>query len=183
MCAASAHIGGVRSPRQNTEGMSTLSSGYINWHRLEARLGWGRHRQGGKTYIAAFWTVDYGRNKRDTGVGLLKNGDHPDWFLHADAADTLVAAYLPDKAAASPNYAEVFDSDWVARPLLGSVLLGSTDAVFRSRTQWWWASSDDLTRHGQSLIKKLDRLYEREAHIITFIERPTDEASGPRDLG
>ncbi len=157
-------------------------SGYIDWHRLDCSLPWVRHRLGEQTFVYAFWLVDYGRSQRDRGVTVLKDdGAHPDWYLHAEVADRVLTAYAPPRSTGSPNVLSVFDQSLTAKPLLAAALLGSADAVYKRNDGYWWAAKDDLTRRGRKLLKDLDRLYEREAHLITFIDKLTDESVGPRD--
>lgn len=156
------------------------SSGLINWHRLDNTLPWVRWRQGERTSVFAFWLVDYGSASKDHGVALLKAEDrHPDWFLHAETADHVLAAYPPPKAAVSPNHHAVFEG-FQSRPLIGSLLLGSIDACYRRMERMWWASEDDLTWRGKRLLKKLNQLYEREAILVTFVENPADDSGSPR---
>lgn len=157
-------------------------SGYVDWHRLDRTLPWIRQRTGPRTYVFAFWLVDYSLNNRDHGVTLIKDeGRHPDWFLHAETADHVLAAYPPIRSVVSPNHRGVFDNGLAARPLLASVLLGTADATYHSNDRMWWASVDDLTWRGKRLVKQLNRLYERDAELVTFVEGAADEKNGPRD--
>lgn len=157
-------------------------SGYVDWHRLDHTLPWIRYRQGIRTYVFAFWTVHYAGSAPDHGLQLMKDeGRHPDWFLYAETVDHVLAAYPHPKSVISPNFRTVFDNGLQARPLLASVLLGTADAVYRSLDRTWWASVEDLTWRGKRLVKQLNRLYERECSLITFVENATDERSGPRD--
>lgn len=160
------------------------SSGYIDWHRLDRTMGWVKHRAGQHTYVYAFWLVDFGRNDRDRGVSLLKDGTHPDWFIHAETADHLLGAYANPTVSVSPNFTRVFDNHLSSRPLLASLLLGTADSIYKTTSEQdrlWWAAKDDLTRPGKRLLKDMNKLYERDAHLITFIDTPTDERVGPRD--
>lgn len=145
-------------------------------------MGWVRQRTGHHTYVFAFWLVDYGRNETDRGVGLLKeDGTHPDWFVHADSADHVLGAYANPKTLVSPNFDRVFDT-LSSKPLLAAALLGTADAVYRTANEdrLWWAADPDFTRAGKKLIKDMNKLYERDAHLVTFIEAPTDGTTGPR---
>lgn len=156
-------------------------SGIVDWGRLDRMLPWIKYRTGQSTSVFAFWLADYGRSRRDHGVTLLKDeGRHPDWFLHSETADHVLAAYPPPKAAISPNYAQVFGDRLHAKPLVAAMLLGTTDACYQMRERMWWASHDDLTRKGRRLIRALDDLYERPSVLVTFVEGLTDETSGPR---
>jgi hypothetical protein len=159
------------------------NSGYIDWHRLDTSMPWIRQRQGEHTYVYAFWLVDYGRATKDHGVGLLKNeSEHPDWFVHAATADHVLAAYTAPQTIVSPNFQSVFADNLSARPLLGSVLLGSTDCSYRNGDQFlWWAADQDLTRRGRRLIKDLNQLYLRPPVLVTFVDVPTDGTGGSRD--
>lgn len=160
------------------------ASGYVDWHRMDRTLTMVRQGPEQSTSVYAFWLVDYGTSERDHGISVLKShGQHPDWFIHGDKADHVLAAYTPVKTMVSPNFRLVFDNSLAARPLLGSVLLGTSDAVYRVRVErdrLWWASKDDLTRRGRKLLAELNRLYERDAVLVTFIDGVTDENSGPR---
>jgi len=157
-------------------------SGYVDWFRLDRTLPWIRQRQGLRTSVFAFWTVDYGTSEIDHGVSLVKaEGRHPDWFLHAETADHVLTAYPHPKSMVSPNFKAVFDNSLVAKPLLGAVLIGTADGVYRSLDRWWWAGPDDLTWRGKRLMKHLNRLYERDGTLVTFVEGVTDEDNGPRD--
>lgn len=166
------------------------SSGYIDWRRLDSSLPWIAYRQGYHTYVFAFWLVDYGHNDLDHGITMLKAEDkHTDWFLHAGTADHVLAAYPHPTSLMSPNFHHVFDEGLSARPLLGSLLLGTADACYRTLDRMWWAGDKDLTRRGRRQLKNLERLYERPAVLVTFVEgritsdpafRPTDENNNPR---
>lgn len=158
-------------------------SGYVDWHRLDRTLPWVRQRHGPRTYVIAFWTVDYGGATRDHGVRLMKDeGRHPDWFLHAESADHVLAAYPHPTSLVGPNFNAVFDKGLLeSQPLLASVLLGTADAAYSTLDRMWWARPGDLTRRGKKLMKDLNRLYERDGTLITFIENATDENIGPRD--
>lgn len=156
-------------------------SGIIDWNRLDRLLPWIKYRTGYSTSVFAFWLADYGRSRRDHGVTVLKpEGRHPDWFLHSETADHVLDAYPPPKSSISPNYTQVFGDKLHAKPLLAAMLIGTTDAYYQQRERIWWASHDDLTRKGRRLIRKLDGLYERPSVLITFVDGPTDESSGPR---
>jgi hypothetical protein len=156
-------------------------SGIIDWGRLDRLLPWVKYQHGYATYVYAFWLVDYGRNERDHGVALLKaEGRHPDWYLHAETADHVLAAYAPPKAFVSPNFEKVFGDKLQAKPLLGSLLLGTNNACYKRMDQMWWACEADLTYKGRRLLRRLDHLFERRHILVTFVEGPTDEASGPR---
>jgi hypothetical protein len=159
------------------------NSGIIDWDRLDRSLPWIKYRTGYSTSVFAFWLADYGRSRRDHGVTLLKAQDrHPDWFLHAETADHVLAAYPPPKSSISPNYSQVFGVGLQAKPLLASMLLGTADAYYQMRDRMWWADHHDLTRRGRRLITNLDHLYERCSVLVTFVEgkSPSDETSGPR---
>lgn len=157
-------------------------SGIIDWQRLDRTITWIKDRQCQATFVYAFWLFDYGRNARDHGVSLLKAEDkHPDWFVHAETADKILDAHTSPKSSISPNFLSVFPDALSSRPLLGSLLLGSNDSCYKRQDEMWWACESDLTRGGRSLLKKLDHLYERRHILVTFVESPTDEASGPRD--
>lgn len=160
------------------------SSGYVNWHKLDRMLPWVRHRAGSHTYVYAFWMVDYAGSDEDTGVQIFKKGgQHPDWFIHATTADHVLDAYPHPKTLVSPNFEEVFTSHLKARPLLGSLLLGSTDTAYQNGGvgQMWWCAAEDLNFRGRQVLKQLDRLYERPAILVTFVDWATDENGGPRD--
>lgn len=160
------------------------SSGYVDWHRLDVMLPWARIDDEQHTYVYAFWLVDYGTANRDHGVGLLKSeGRHPDWFLHADTADHVLAAYTTPTTWISPNFRQVFDNQLSAAPLIAAVLLGTADTMYQTSYdgRLWWCDRGDLTWGGKRLLRRLDRLYERTAILVTFLDRPTDENSSPRD--
>lgn len=147
------------------------NSGIIDWTRLDRLPSWTHRADGQFTFVFAFWLVDYGRSNHDDGVAVLKPGsEHPDWFLHAENADHVLAAYYPPKASVSPNYGMVFGDKLQTRPLLGSLLLATTDGVYERNGEMWWAGTADLTFRGRRLVKKLDRLYERPHHLVTFVE-------------
>lgn len=155
-------------------------SGFLDWHRLERTHPWtvdAEHH----TSVFAFWCADYSTPQYDLGLRILKRGDgqHPDWFIHSDTADNVLAAYIPANALVSPNFRTVFHDGAYARPLLGAVLLGTSDATFRSGDSMWWASFDDLTRRGKRLVADLNRLWERRAFLITFVDRTSDEDGVP----
>lgn len=182
-------LGGTTPPQRKEAIVG--SSGYIDWHRLDHTLPWVRHPQDYHTYVFAFWLVDYGRSTHDQGITLLKaEGGHTDWFLHADTADQVLAAYPHPRTLMSPNWHHVLDREGLAaRPLLGSVLLGSIDACYRTMDKMWWADKNDLTWRGRRLLRQLDHLYERPAVLMTFIEgkatsdpafRASDENNNPR---
>lgn len=163
-------------------------SGYINWHRLDRTLGWVKNRSGYHTYVYAFWLADYSwladrGHSRDAGVAMFKDHPHPDWFVHSETADHILVAFTPPDSYASPNVTDVFENNTLAsRPLLGSLLLGTSDTVYLSeQDQYWWAHRDDLTWIGRRVLKALDRLYEREPVLVTFVDAPTDESGSPRD--
>lgn len=157
-------------------------SGIIDWERLDRTLPWVKQRQGHSTFVYAFWLADYGRATRDHGVSLLKaEGRHPDWYVHAESADHVLVAYTPPKSSVSPNFMQVFADKLSSKPLLGSLLLGTVDACYKRLDQMWWACEADLTGQGRRLLRKLDHLYERRHILVTFVEGPTDEQSGPRD--
>lgn len=159
------------------------SSGFVDWHRLDRTLPWVRRNTGQSTYVYAFWLVDYGKADKDTGVSLFKpDGAHPDWFIHSDTADHVLAAYTNPHTLISPNFERVFDNKLASRPLLGSLLLGTTNAAFHGRNDlMWWCSHDDLTWWGRNLLKQFDKLYLRQSILVTFVDRPTDENGGSRD--
>lgn len=160
-------------------------SGYVDWQRMDRTISMFRQAPTSSTSVYAFWMVDYGANDRDHGISVFKDeGRHPDWFIHGDKADHVLAAYTPMKTMVSPNFTKVFDNNLAARPLLGSVLLGSSDCVYRvssENNRLWWAAERDLTYRGRKLLHVLNRLYERDAVLVTFIDGVTDENSGPRD--
>jgi hypothetical protein len=157
------------------------SSGYVDWHRLDQSLPWTRHADKLHTYVYAFWLVDYGHNQYDRGLALFKReGAHPDWFIHADSADELIGAFIRPNMVISPNFTQVFENNLTSRPLLAAALLATNNAVYRREGQMWWAHRSDLTRMGRRLLKQMDRLYERPAVLVTFIDHATDEDGGPR---
>lgn len=136
------------------------------------------------TYVYAFWLVDYGTASKDHGVSLLKTSDrHPDWFVHAETADRVLAAYTTPSTWVSPNVRDVFDNHLSASPLLAAVLLGTADVMYMTNSEGrlWWCDRGDLSWSGKRLLRRLDRLYERRAVLVTFLDRPTDENSSPRD--
>jgi len=160
-------------------------SGYVDWHRLDRTSWWSRNRAGQHTYVYAFWLVDYGRSDTDHGVTLLKaEGAHPDWFLHAETADQVLAAYTRPSMSVSPNFRHVFGNNLAAKPLLGALLLGTADAVYRTvyegKDSAFRCTFDDLTRAGKKLMRANNKLYERPAHLVTFVDNVTDENSGSR---
>lgn len=160
------------------------STGYIDWHRITRPPFIADQRSGLQTCVFAFWTVDYGRSDTDHGVTLLKReGGHPDWFIHSDTADQVLAAYAKPDSIVNPAYTEVFDA-LAAKPLLASVLLGTSAICYRevgvhsSPGQLWWASEKDLTRPGRKLMKALTDLYLRPPTLVTFINpRPMKEGN------
>lgn len=157
------------------------NSGYVDWHRLDRTLPWVKVNNQHHTYVYAFWLVDYGSCKRDHGVALFKaEGRHPDWFVHADTADRVLAAYTTPSTVVSPNFTEVFGNKLSSGPLLASVLLGTSDAMYQLRPDGslWWCDREDLVRKGKRLLGNLDELYGRKAILVTFLDRPTDENSG-----
>jgi hypothetical protein len=160
-------------------------TGYIDWQRMDRTILMHCQIPASSTSVYAFWLVDYGHHDRDHGLGLLSSeGQHPDRFLHGDKADHVLAAYTPVKTMVSPNFTKVFDNNLAARPLLAATLLGTSNAIYRVRTEnnrLWWAADRDLTRHGKKLIRTLNQLYERDAELVTFIDGVTDENYGPRD--
>lgn len=159
-------------------------TGYIDWHKLTAGRDWAEVKDTRHTYVYAFWPVDYGRSDVDHGVTLLKNEDlHPDWFVHAEEADSVLAAYCRPQTIVSPSFADVFDVNLAARPLLAAALLGtsSTRYVSADGRRAWWCTSDDLTRRGKKLLKDLNQLYLRTPVVVTFVDGPTDGNTGPRD--
>jgi hypothetical protein len=157
-------------------------SGIIDWERLDRAATWTKDRQDESTFVYAFWLADYGRNTQDDGVTVLKaDGRHPDWYLHCETADHVLVAYTPPTASISPNLTQVFADKQSSKPLLGSLLLGTADVCYKHMDQMWWACDADLTGRGRRLLRKLDHLYERRHILITFVEGPTDETSGPRD--
>ncbi len=154
-------------------------SGYIDWHRL-ARYGTDTG-QGG-TAVFAYWLVDYTRSEADAGVTVLKHeGAHPDWFLHADHADQLVFSVGADELVASPNVAEVYDTNLTSKPLLASICLGTAAATYRSPDSagYWWCAMNDLTRPGRRLIKELSMLYLRTPVIVTFMDWQPMKSTDP----
>lgn len=147
-------------------------TGYIDWHRLGRTRPWTDTRQG-NTFVYAYWTADHGYSEHDRGVGLLKpRAQHPDWFLYAEQADKILFSALPDGLVASPNLTQVYDTHLTARPLLGSILLGTvqTTYAYPDQSAYWWASGNDLTRPGRRLLKQLSMLYLRPPIIVTFLE-------------
>lgn len=161
------------------------SSGYVDWHRLDRTLPWIKVNNHHHTYVYAFWLVDYRQPVDDHGVDLLKpeGKQHPDWFVHADTADRVLAAYTTPDTIVSPNFTQVFATDLSSRPLLASMLFGTADAMYMrgSAGQAWWCDPTDLTWRGKLLLKQMDRLYERPSVLVTFLDKPTDENTGPRD--
>ena len=160
-------------------------SGLVNFHRLENTLPWVKINGQHHTYVYAFWLVEYGReDRRDVGVDVLKEaGRHPDWFIHADTADQVLVAYLSPDTWVSPNRLHVFDADRAAFPLMGSMLLGTSDAMYQTHPngRLWWCDYGDLTWKGRLLMRQLNNLYDRRAILVTFLDRPSDENSRPRD--
>lgn len=153
------------------EGRALSDSGYIDWHKLSRHPQWTPGADG-QTFVYAFWLVDYGRAARDHGVTLLKDeGRHPDWFVHADRADQVLAAYCQGSPIVSHNFGDVFDHAMFARPLLASVLLGTLDGTLRDGPdRYWTCEPQHLDRRGQRLVKDLSMLYLRQPHIVTFID-------------
>lgn len=159
-------------------------TGYIDWHHLIAGRTYNSVSDGRHTYVYAFWLVDYGRHQDDHGVTLLKDENlHPDWFIHAEKADHVLAAYCAPQTMVSPSFSDVFEAGLAARPLLASALLGTSSVHYMSANgrHAWWCMPQDLTRRGKKLIKDLTQLYLRDPVIVTFVDAPTDENSGPRD--
>lgn len=147
-------------------------SGYVDWHTVMRTSPWVPCSEG-QTFVYAFWLVDYGRNRRDHGVALLKpEGAHPDWFLHAERADHLLTAYLPEFCPASPSASEVFDARGLAKPMIGSILLGTASVIYASpsRSAFWSCQPEHLERRGQRIVKDLTTLYMREPLIVTFVD-------------
>lgn len=158
------------------------STGYVDWHRITRGPFIGDLRAGLQTSVFAFWTVDYGRSTRDRGVTLLKaEGGHPDWFIHADRADHVLAAYAHPQSMVNAGFMQVFDT-LQSKPLLGSLLLGTSNLYYKhigrdDPDAAWFASRDDLTRAGRKLLARVDDLYLRPATIVTFIDpRPMSQA-------
>lgn len=107
--------------------------GYIDWHRLSRSEQHAEIADGRQTYVYAYWLVDYGRAVRDQGVSLLKREDsHPDWFIHAENADHVLAAYCHPRTVVSPQFSTVYDDNLAARPLLAAMLLGTSDRFYRT---------------------------------------------------
>jgi len=160
-------------------------TGYIDWHRLSRSEQHAEIADGRQTYVYAYWLVDYGRAVRDQGVSLLKREDsHPDWFIHAENADHVLAAYCHPRTVVSPQFSTVYDDNLAARPLLAAMLLGTSDRFYRTshtRPGTWWCTYDDLNWRGRRLVRQISRLYERAPHLVTFVDAPTDESGGPRD--
>lgn len=160
-------------------------SGLVNWHRLERTLPWVKVNGQQHTYVYAFWLVDFGRlTRQDSGVEVLKQpGGHPDWFIHAQTADRVLDAFLNPDTWVSPNRGLVFDDASVARPLLASMLVGTSDGMYQTSQegQLWWCDYGDLTWRGRVVVRHLNDLYERRAILLTFLDKPTDEDNGPRD--
>lgn len=161
------------------------NSGYVDWHRLDRTLPWVKVNQQHHTYVYAFWLADYGTATSDHGVSLFKaEGAHPDWFIHAQTADQVLAAYQP-ASWFSPNHRQAYGPDLAAYPLLGCLLLGTADAMYMrgGADHPWWCDTDDLVLRGRLLLKQMSHLYEREAVLVTFLDRPTDENSAPEVPG
>lgn len=141
-------------------------------------------RSGLQTSVFAFWTIDFGRSDADHGLTLLKReGGHPDWFVHSDAADQVLAAYAKPDSIVNPGYAEVFEN-LAAKPLLGSLMLGTSSLSYREvgmhspPGQLWWCSEKYLTRSGRKLLARISDLYLRPAVLVTFINpRPMKEGN------
>lgn len=158
------------------------NTGYVDWHRLTRTQQPWTASAAGHTSVFVFFPVDYGRNNRDHGVSLLKNeGLHPDWFVHAERGDQVLDAYCQPDTMVSPNYQAIFSDDHASKPLLAGILLGTSDREYISNEYRWHCTKSHLTRAGKKLIKELTGLYLREPAIITFVDKVTDEDSGPRD--
>lgn len=156
-------------------------SGYIDWHAVSRKKP-GAHTSAGQSYVYAFWLVDYGRASADEGVRLLKGEDrHPDWFLHAENADGVLAARartgtLLDTA----GWDKVFGAP-MSRPLLASVLLGTANRVHHedATSAFWQCTEADLTWRGKRLVKEMTLLYLRAPVLVTFLDPAADEDDGP----
>lgn len=158
-------------------------SGYIDWHRISRH---GTDTRQGSTVVFAYWLVDYTTNIADDGVTVLKHeGEHPDWFLHADHADQLVFSVGVDELIPSPNVGEVYDTHLTSRPLLATVCLGTAAATYQAPDgDYWWCALGDLTRAGRRVVKELSMLYLRSPVIVTFMDwRPMKTAVPGADQG
>ncbi len=152
-------------------------SGLIDWHRLMRTEPWRAH-SGSHTFVYAFWMVDDGTPTAEAGISIIKRrGTHPDWFIHADAADTVLStAILPDLHV-GPGHHQVVDSSFRSRPMLAAMLLGTADFVLRdtSGQQYWHAAESDIHRPGWRIVEKLNNLYLRPCQLLTFLHDTTDE--------
>lgn len=166
-----------------------LDSGYINWFRLNQT--WYDTGQG-STFVYAFWLADYTQRGRDHGVGILKpENAHPDWFVHAESAESVVFSVTPGDWVISPNLTDVYDTHdthdthLTSRPVLAAVCLGTSDAVYANarRTAYWWCGYDDLIRPGKKLIQRLTDLYLRPPVILTYLNLPPMRPAVPGVAG
>lgn len=159
-------------------------SGYINWDMVAENPSC-VPTDLGQTYVYAFWLVDLGQAGRDDGVRIFK-GDgpsHPDWFLHAETADELLLGVCPPGVLVSNNYSSVFEHKggrFILKPTVGAVLLGTKNVVFTSpdRSDYWSCGYWHVNRRGKRILKDLTTLYQRQVHIVTFLDmRPMNEST------
>lgn len=152
-----------------------MSTGYINWQRL-GRI-W--HDTGeGSTFVYAFWPAEQDHHREDSGISLFKpRGKHPDWFVFADGAETVLNSAVHESWVVSPNVSEVYiepeEAEFSNRPVLAAICLGTVNAIYasRSRSAYWWCGHGDLTWQGKTLIRSISALYERPPVLLTYLAR------------
>lgn len=159
------------------------ATGYINWDLIAQLPHWETTREG-TTFVYAYWLVDYGVSPYDDGVRVFKRDSaHPDWFIHSDKADRILTSQCLPDLMVSDNYRNVFDERggrFHAKPLLASILLGTSDAVYAThdRRDYWTCAYWNLDRRGKKMVRDLTILYQRGVQIVTFLDlRPMKEAT------
>lgn len=122
-----------------------------------------------------------------------------DPFLYANNAAHAIALPLPDQTIGFDAESVYPDSKKVpavppgpdrkgreryldylrdaGNPVIAAVTLATADAVFRRNDglKEWVATSDDLTFRGRRLVAGLDRLYGRQARIVTYVDYVGDD--------
>lgn len=159
-----------------------MDSGYVDWASLNAPLAPWQDTGEGESFVYAFVLADDDSHWiEDAGVGVLKpSGSHPDWFVHADKADMVLTGQCPPTVSVSANYQQVLGDNFKTRPLLASLCLGTSDAVYATadRSKYWSCDQGDLTRRGRRLFKDMATLYLREPILLTFLDlRPMESAA------
>lgn len=127
----------------------------------------------GNTYVYAFWLSDV--EALHDGLDLLRPDEHPDWFCAGAEVDTVLAAGVRPHDVVSPNVVDIYDDRLISKPLLGAMCLGSASAIYaiedaRVGTEHWWCAPSDLTWRGRLLLHELNRLYGRQAVLLTYLE-------------